>query len=420
MHRHFLLVLLTALAMVLAACSDGPPPPVGPGTTSSIAPVTTAAPVTTVAPATTSASPASSTTTTTLLPLQALGLEVIGDGFDTPVFVTSPPGDDRLFVVEKPGRIRIIGGAADDDVFLDLRLLTAEDHMEQGLLGLAFHPDYASNGRVFVYYTDTGGTSTVAEYSAGTADPGVADPESGTVLLTQEQPRGNHNGGMIAFGPDGYLYVALGDGGGAGDRYGNGQRPDTLLGTLLRLDVDAAEPYAIPPDNPFVDGGGAMEVWAFGLRNPWRFSFDGDLVYVGDVGQAEWEEIDVAPVTAAGLNYGWPIVEGDACFEEAGCDMDGLYAPVVVYSHSEGCSVTGGYVYRGAAIPELDGHYFYGDWCGGWVRSFRYEDGTAADAADWTGDLGVLSQIVSFGRDASGELYVVLQGGVVARIVPIR
>jgi glucose/arabinose dehydrogenase len=226
---------------------------------------------------------------------------------------------------------------------------------------------------------------------------------------------------MIAFGPDGYLWVALGDGGGADDRYGNGQRPDTLLGTLLRLDVDAATPYAIPPDNPFVDGGGAMEVWAYGLRNPWRFSFDRGLIYLGDVGQRLWEEIDVAPASAAGLNYGWPITEGDACFQADECDTGGLTAPVLAYGHDEGCSVTGGYVYRGSAIPEIDGHYFYSDWCGSWIRSLRYLEGDGiVEEVDWTGDLGGLSQVVSFGRDAAGEVYVVTQGGTIYRIAAER
>ncbi|MBU1494501.1 MAG: PQQ-dependent sugar dehydrogenase [Actinobacteria bacterium] len=416
----------------MAACSDDATPPIGPGTTGPVAtspvatsPVTTT-PVTTTpvttSPATTipvTTTPVTTTpvTTSPLPSLQGLQLEVVGDGYANPVFVTSPPGDDRLFVVEKPGRIRIIGVEAP---FLDVTALTAEDHQEQGLLGLAFHPDYAANGRFFVYYTDRGGTSTLAEYAVSAADRDAADPGSAEILLTQEQPKGNHNGGMLAFGPDGRLYLGLGDGGGANDRYGNGQRPDTLLGAILRLDVDAATPYAIPPDNPFVDGGGAPEVWAYGLRNPWRFSFDGGLLYVADVGQAAWEEIDVAPAASGGLNYGWPIMEGEACFQEAGCDAAGLEAPVIVYSHDEGCSVTGGYVYRGAAIPEIDGHYFYADWCGGWVRSIRYQDGAITDASDWTGDLGSLDQIVSFGRDAAGELYVVVQGGTIYRIVPIR
>ncbi|MCB2224096.1 MAG: PQQ-dependent sugar dehydrogenase, partial [Actinobacteria bacterium] len=403
MRRTTLLTVPIALALLAAACADDAPAttgPVqtGPGTTSPVttSPATTSA--VTTSPATTSAvttSPvtetSTSTTTTTLPPLQGLAAEVVADGYANPVFVTSPPGDDRLFVVEKPGRVRIVG---QEEPFLDITALTSEAHQERGLLGLAFHPDYAGNGRFFVSYTDTGGTSTLAEFAVS-ADPGAADPASFRILLTQSQPRDNHNGGMIAFGPDGYLYLGLGDGGGAGDRFGNGQRPDTLLGTLLRLDVDAGTPYAVPPDNPFLDGGGAPEVWAYGLRNPWRFSFDGGLLYVADVGQRLWEEVDVVPAADGGLNYGWSIIEGDACFGSATCDDPGSVAPVVVYGHDEGCSVTGGTVYRGGAIPELDGHYFYGDWCGGWVRSFRYEDGAAVDRADWSADLGTLPQITS-------------------------
>jgi glucose/arabinose dehydrogenase len=345
---------------------------------------------------------------------------VVGEGYATPVFVAAPPGDPRLFVVEKPGRIRVIGGAAEDDVFLDIRSLTDEDNLEQGLLGMAFHPSFADNGRLFVHYTDRSGTSTVAEYQVSADDPDRADPDSGRIVLTQSQPRGNHNGGMLAFGPDGYLFVSLGDGGGADDGFGNGQRADTLLGTLLRIDVDGGDPYAIPPGNPFVAGGGAPEVWAFGLRNPWRFSIDDGLLYIGDVGQRDWEEVDVAPVDTAGLNYGWSVLEGEACFRTAGCDTTGFTMPVVVYPHSDGCSVTGGYVYRGAAIPEMDGQYFYGDWCGGWVRSFRYSAGTATDHTDWTDSFGRLGQIVSFGLDGFGELHVVVQDGTIHKIVPVR
>ena len=246
------------------------------------------------------------------------------------------------------------------------------------------------------------------------------------MIFVTTQPAGNHNGGMLAFGPDGYLYIGLGDGGGADDRYGNGQRPDTVLGTLLRLDIDGGDPvggvaYAIPPDNPFVDGGGAPEVWAYGLRNPWRFSFDQDLVYVGDVGQNRWEEIDVASASEGGLNYGWPIMEGTHCFSpSSGCDTDDLHLPVAEFSHGDGCSVTGGYVYRGAAIPELDGRYFYSDYCGGWLRSFVYENGVATDAQDHTEQVGSLTSVTSFGTDAFGELYVTTAGGDVWKLVGER
>jgi len=426
MRRTTPIAILTALTLVVAACAGDTAPPIGPGTTSSSVPPTTAAPTTAgTAPASSTTDPSVTTsppaTPATLPPFQGLGLEVVADGLATPVFVTAPPGDDRLFVIEKAGRIRVIGGAAADDVFLDVRSLIIETHMEQGLLGMAFHPGYADNGRFFIYYTDSNGNSNLVEYLVSDDDPDRADPASASVVLTQEQPRFNHNGGMVAFGPDGYLYLGLGDGGGGNDRYGNGQRADTLLGAILRLDVDSAVPYAVPPDNPFVDGGGAPEVWAYGLRNPWRFDIDGGLIYVADVGQAAWEEIDLIPLGEGGFNFGWPLTEGRECGEKhPGCDPTGFTMPVVVYSHDEGCSVTGGYVYRGSAFPELDGHYFYADWCGGWVRSFRYEGGVVTDETDWSDDLGSVDQIVSFGRDGAGEIYIVVQEGTVFRIVPVR
>ncbi|MDP8959778.1 MAG: PQQ-dependent sugar dehydrogenase, partial [Actinomycetota bacterium] len=203
--------------------------------------------------------------------------------------------------------------------------------------------------------------------------------------------------------------------------FGNGQRPDTLLATVLRLDVDAAQPYAIPPDNPFVDGGGAPEVWAYGLRNPWRFSFDQGLLYIADVGQSSWEEVNVVRADRAGLNYGWPIMEGAHCFQEEGCGTWGLVLPVLEYPIPEdGCAVIGGFVYRGRAIPELVGHYFYGDLCGGWVRSFRFRDGQAVDQRDWTEDLGRVGSILSLGRGSGGELYLTVAEGQVFRLVPRR
>jgi glucose/arabinose dehydrogenase len=420
--------LCGVLLVVGAACtSDSEPVSTDTSTTGQTATTTTAAePTSSSSPGSdsTTSEPTStteSTTTTTLPVLTGLAYEKVAEGFAFPVFVDAPPGDDRLFVVTKDGVIHIIkDGAVLVEPFLDISEPTRNDG-EQGLLGLAFHPDYASNGRFFVHYSDRHGDTKVFEYRTS-GNPDLADLETGRLIFFTTQPASNHNGGMLAFGPDGYLYVALGDGGGANDRYGNGQRPDTVLGTLLRLDVD--EPsgeYAVPADNPFVDGGGAPEVWAYGLRNPWRFSFDGDMIYIGDVGQNRWEEIHVAPAGQPGINYGWPIMEGTNCFSPStNCDPTGLDIPAVEYSHGEGCSVTGGYVYRGSAIPELAGRYFYSDWCGGWLRSFLYQDGAATDLQDHTDEVGGLASVSSFGTDGFGELYMTTAGGDVWKLVAVR
>ncbi|MGH9053303.1 MAG: PQQ-dependent sugar dehydrogenase [Acidimicrobiia bacterium] len=400
--------LLFLLLWVAQACS----PVGGPPEATTSAPATL--PPSGRAPATTSAAPA---TTPSLPPLQGLALETVAEGLSNPLLVTAPAGDPRLFVVEKVGRVRIVAEAELlSEPFLDISSLV-RDSGEQGFLGLAFHPAYADNGLFFVHYSDRNGDTAVVEYRVSD-DPSRADPESARLLLSVEQPAPNHNGGTVSFGPDGYLYLGLGDGGGAGDRFGHGQDPGTLLATLLRLDVDQGDPYAIPPDNPFVDGGGAPEVWAYGLRNPWRFAFDEGLVYIADVGQNAWEEIDVAPADQGGLNYGWPIMEGTHCFREANCDTAGLVQPVLEYPiPADGCAVIGGSVYRGRAIPELAGHYFYGDLCGGWIRSFRYQDGRAVEQAEHLTGVG---SILSFGTDSQGELYVGVAGGTVSRLVGNR
>ncbi len=384
-------------------------------TTSSMAETDSSSTTTTEAP----------TTTTTLPLLTGIAYEKVAGGFSFPVFVDAPLGDDRLFVVSKDGQIHIVkDGAVLVEPFLDIRELARNDG-EQGLLGLAFHPDYPANGLFYVHFSDRHGDTKVFEYRTS-SNPDLANLETGRLIFVTTQPASNHNGGMLAFGPDGYLYVGLGDGGGANDRYGNGQRPDTVLGTLLRLDVDGGDPvggveYAIPADNPFLAGGGAAEVWAYGLRNPWRFSFDGDLLYIGDVGQNRWEEIDVAPAADPGVNYGWPITEGTNCFSpSSGCNSDGLHLPVIEFPHSEGCSVTGGYVYRGEAIPELDGRYFYSDYCGGFLRSFFYVDGAATDPQDHTGEVGSLVNVTSFGTDGFGELYATTAGGDLWKLVAER
>ena len=351
-----------------------------------------------------------------------LALEVVIQTMDQPLFVTAPPGDpNRLFVVERPGRIRIVqNGTLVSRPFLDIAELTSLEG-ERGLLGMAVHPDYAQNGRFFVHYTDvaSGGTR-IARYNVS-GDPDVADPASGTIVLEVAQPFSNHNGGSIAFGPDGMLYIALGDGGSADDPIGHGQNRGTLLGAVLRIDIDSGDPLVIPSDNPFVDTPGARaEVWAYGLRNPWRISFDrsnGDL-YIADVGQRDVEEVNVQPASSVGgENYGWNTMEGSTCFGGGGCETAGLTLPVAEYEHNAGCSITGGYVYRGAAVPAAAGRYFYGDFCSGFVRSFLLSMGQATDPVDHTSQIGPGGSIVSFGEDGVGELYIVTIEGSILRIV---
>jgi len=348
----------------------------------------------------------------------ALAVEEVASGLSHPLYLTAPSGDSRLFVVEQAGRIRVIEhGELLLDPFLDLTGVIQAGG-ERGLLSMAFHPAYAANGYFFVDYTDTDGNTRVERYSTS-ADPNRADTASAKLILGVGQPYPNHNGGQVLFGPDGMLYVALGDGGAGGDPLGSGQDTGTLLGSMLRIDVDDGDPYGIPPDNPFVDDAGARgEIWAYGLRNPWRVAFDSvdGLLYVADVGQSAWEEIDVQPASAAGLNYGWNIMEAGHCYGSPTCSQSGLTLPVAEYGHDNGnCSVTGGFVYRGSAIPAIEGHYFYADYCAGWLRSFRYESGTATDMRKW--EIGDLGRVLSFGQDASGELYILSENGSVYRIV---
>ncbi|MGQ0815758.1 MAG: PQQ-dependent sugar dehydrogenase [Gemmatimonadota bacterium] len=327
-------------------------------------------------------------------------LEVVTTGFSSPVHLIAPNADQRLFIVEQRGTIRILkNGQRLVTPFLDIRSRVRSGG-EQGLFSVAFHPAYATNGFFYVNYTDTQGDTRVERYRADPSSD-VADAGSAQLILRVDQPFANHNGGHILFGPDGQLYIAMGDGGSGGDPQGNGQNPQTLLGKLLRI----------------APNGGAPEIWALGLRNPWRIAFDrtDGLLYIADVGQSNWEEINVVAAGARGLNYGWSIMEGRHCFRVASCDQTGLTLPVFEYDHSGGnCSVTGGFVYRGARIPSLRGHYFYADYCSGRVRSFRYTNNAVTEHRTWGfGDLG---SITSFGEDALGELYVLTAGGTVYRL----
>lgn len=415
MIRRNVLSLLLLVVLVSGACDgseDAVPPTVADG-----APTTAEATSTTAPPTPTSVADTSTSTTTSAaateppstVPLSEvrLALEPFADGFDQPVLLTHA-GDERVFVVDQPGRIWVIDGDG-PRVFLDIRERVTFRN-ERGLLGLAFHPDYGANGRFYVDYIDTGGDTVVSEFVV-TDDPNVADPDSEREVLSVRQPAGNHNGGMIAFGPDGMLWIGMGDGGASDDRFGNGQRGDTVLGAMLRIEVGPdLTPYGVPDGNDFE----AAEVWAIGLRNPWRFSFDGDDLWIADVGQDDVEEVDLVSATDHGLNFGWPIMEGAECFPPgSSCDPTGLTLPVDQYRHGEGCSITGGYVYRGAAIPSLAGQYFYSDYCSGFLRSI----GPGGTTIDWTDQVGATDSVTSFGVDVAGELYVLSASGTIDRLV---
>ena len=308
--------------------------------------------------------------------------------------------------------------------FLDLRG-KIDAGGERGLLSLAFHPQYAANGRFYVYFTDPNGDIRIVRYLVSAGDSNVADSLSGDTVLAVAHPgQSNHNGGQLQFGPDGKLYAGLGDGGGGGDPDGNGQDRHALLGKILRLDVDGASGYTIPATNPFAsDTTAAPEIWALGVRNPWRFSFDrqtGDL-YIGDVGQGAWEEVDVQPAASAGgVNYGWVVMEGMHCYPPGtnSCNRTGLTLPVIEYDHPTGCSITGGYVYRGTRVAMLSGQYLYADYCTHFVRSFVYSGGQATQPRTWTQQLDPGGNVSSFAQDQRGELYIMTLGGALYRIVP--
>jgi len=341
-------------------------------------------------------------------------------GVSQPVHVTNAgDGSGRIFVVEQGGRIRIIrNGVLEATPFLDIAGRVGCCG-ERGLLSVAFPPGYATKGRFYVNYTNKSGNTVVARYRL-TTNPDVADPGSEQVVLTVSQPYSNHNGGQLAFGPnDGYLYIGMGDGGSGGDPENRAQNPAELLGKLLRIDVESGgNPYLVPATNPFVQTTGYRgEIWALGLRNPWRFAFDrlnGDL-YIADVGQAEYEEVNYQPgASAGGQNYGWRIMEGSHCYNPANCNPSGLTLPVVEYSHAEGCSITGGVAYRGTQFDRMQGIYFYADYCNGKIWGLR------SAAASWSARLLLDTpfSITTFGEDEAGEIYVAdFSGGEIYRIV---
>lgn len=435
--RKYLLLLIVVLGALTARCSGAEAEPVAsaepnpPATPSPLpAPVVTqqatdpliatTGPTEALTPTTDPTTPATAEPTVEptfvpviTSPVSEVALEPIVSGELQQITFLTHAFDDRLFVLEQVGRIRIVeNGQVLAQPFLDITDRVGSSSSEQGLLGLAFHPDYATLGAAnegvfFVNYTDKNGNTRIARYSVSGDDPNTADPTSEIIYLTQEQPYPNHNGGSLAFGPDGYLYAGLGDGGSANDPLQSGQDLSTLLGKVLRLDVDAAGgAFTIPDDNPFVGVAEARpEIWAYGLRNPWRFSFDratGDF-YIADVGQNTWEEVNMQPApSAGGENYGWNIMEGSHCFRADSCDQNGLVLPIFDYDHSQGCSVTGGYVYRGQLYPALMGNYFVSDYCTGTIwRVFAEGDG-------WISDVVLDTDLVisSFGEDANGELYV--------------
>ena len=374
-------------------------------------------------------SPGDPGTTTTPPPIPpvhfepaALEVTQVASGFTIPVHLTALPGDDRLFVVQRDGSILIVeNGSILTQPFLDVSTKISVDGSERGLLSMAFHPDFAENGYVYVMYTATNGAVTIERYAVTDASPNVASPESATLILSVPHPGLTHNGGLVAFGPDGMLYISIGDGGGRGDPSGNSQNLNVLLGKLLRIDVDGGDPYAIPADNPFRGQAGRRgEIWAYGLRNPWRYTIadagSAATLFIADVGMDHWEEINVAGLDAAGLNYGWNITEGGHCFRSSPCDIRGITFPIHEYQSAPPCtSITGGFVHDGGGNPEHAGRYFFADYCRGFLRSIVWDGNEVAEAIDWDyGETGW--RITSFGRDGHGALYAVLSDGRIMKL----
>ena len=420
------LATLTA-CLAVAACSTAQPSSSPSSTSAPTAPPTISPTATASPPAPTAVPTVESTGSPTATPgpggsfdpsAITLTVEPFASDLGALTFVgTAGDGSGLLYALRQQGFILIIGpdGSVGQEPFLAI-----DDRVraggERGLLGLAFHPDFESTGRFFVDYTDVNGDTVVSEFGLG-AD-GAGNPDSERVLLHIDQPFSNHNGGMLAFGPDGYLYIGTGDGGSGGDPQGNGQNLDTLLGKILRIDVDAGQGNAIPIDNPFAAGGGLPEIWSYGLRNPWRFSFDRltGAMFIADVGQNAWEEVDAEPAGSGGRNYGWNIMEGERCYAKARCLVAGLTLPVAVYPHDDGCSITGGYVYRGSQFPALYGGYVFADYCTGTLWALDAQDALEAGSADITALGSVPFSPSSFGEDELGELYVVDHGGAIYQL----
>lgn len=437
----FAVAVAALIVAVVAGCGSATATTAASDTGLSVAaPATESASPSSTAPAPTATEPAAATApnaTATPSPALTIGptqlgpvsisLSAVAAGFTSPIGAAGAPGDPRLFVIQQTGQIVIVSGGKRGATFLDIAARMSCCG-ERGLLGLAFHPDYATNGRFFVRYTTPTGDVRISEFHVS-SDPNKADAASERILLTIPHPNfGNHNGGRVEFGPDGYLYIGTGDGGSGGDPNNHGQALNTLLGKLLRIDVDHASgalPYTIPDGNPFAGQTGKLgEIWAYGLRNPYAFSFDRmthDL-WIADVGQDAYEEVDRATAESgggAGVNFGWSVMEGAHCYKpQSGCNTAGIAQPLAEYAHgsgdSIGCAIIGGYVYRGTAHPDLDGRYFFGDYCSG-----RIWDVTAAGPAKQTPQDLLRSglKITGWGQDSSGELYVIATSGVLYELI---
>ena len=350
-----------------------------------------------------------------------LALVEVASDFSAPLLVTNAgDGTGRLFVAERGGLVYVVrDGRRRPRPFLDISERTLAGG-EQGLLGLAFHPNYERNRRLYVNHTGRSGNTVIAGYRAENKRPGRVDPASRRLILRIGQPFSNHNGGAMAFGPDGFLHIATGDGGGGGDPEGNGQRLDTLLGKILRIDVNRRSGnrrYSTPPGNPFRGSEGKPEIWAYGLRNPWRFSFDdgGGDIWIADVGQSSVEEVNRQPAGAPGINYGWNVMEGADCYPSgSACKPEGLTLPIATYGHGLGCSVTGGHVYRGNAFPDMAGLYFFGDFCTGRIWSVAADGPSPPTPVEM---LDTSNSISSFGESEDRELYMTDLSGTLYRLV---